>query len=113
MGTAPIEAFLSDTLVAGWDGVGGREYMSPDNMWIVPNGDVIRLAMAIGNMVESYILDNVDPKIYESMKAATQLYTKETEKDSIIETHNGWRNERIEEMNRLIGILENNEKGGK
>jgi len=66
-GTAPIEAFLSKTLVAGWDGVGGREYMNTNNMWVVPNGDILRLALAMGNMIEAYIMNEIKPETWEAM----------------------------------------------
>lgn len=109
-GTAPLEAFLSNTLVAGWDGVGGREYMNPDNMWVVPNGDILRLSLALGNMVETYMMDEVPDKTYEEMEKATLLYTRETEKDSIISTHNEWREERLVELNRLLEIAPENKE---
>ena len=104
-GTAPIEAFMSKTLVAGWDGVGGREYMNTDNMWIVPNGDILRLALAIGNMVEKYIMDDIDEKTYSAMEEAASMYTKEAERDSIISVHSDWRDQRIEEFNQLISRI--------
>jgi len=104
-GTAPIEAFLSGCLVAGWDGVGGREYMTVDNMWIVPNGDVMRLALAIGNMIETYVMDNVKPETWDAMEKVTMMYTEEEERDSIIRVHTEYREERIEEMNKLIEFV--------
>lgn len=113
-GTAPIEAFLSKTLVAGWDGVGGREYMSPDNMWIVPNGDIIRLALAMGNMIETFMTDDIKPETYEAMAAACLNYSVESEKDSIIAAHNEYREERLAEMMRLrelVSTVEMQEKG--
>jgi hypothetical protein len=105
-GTAPIEAFNCKCLVAGWDGVGGREYMNTDNMWIVPNGDIIRLAMAIGNMIETYIVDEVPDKIWEEMEKATMMYSKVEEKDSIIRTHGEYRDERIKELSAIESRLE-------
>jgi hypothetical protein len=103
-GTAPLEAFLAKCIVAGWDGVGGREYMNTDNMWIVPNGDILRLALAIGNMIETYMMDEIPEKTYEEMEKATLLYTRETERDSIITAHNEWRAERVRDIERLIAI---------
>lgn len=97
-GTAPIEAFLSETLVAGWDGMGGREYMTTDNMWIVPNGDIIRLALAIGNMIETFMTDDIRDETYEAMKAACVNYSAESERDSIVTCHNEYRNERVAEI---------------
>jgi len=104
-GTAPIEAFLSKTLVAGWDGVGGREYMNTENMWIVPNGDIVRLALAIGNMIERYMTDDITEERYNAMQLACTNYSAESEKDSIITAHNEYREERIEEINRMIEMV--------
>jgi len=106
-GTAPIEAFLSKTLVAGWDGVGGREYMTTDNMWIVPNGDIIRLAMAIGNMIETFMTDEIGEEKYSAMEAACINYSAESELDSIITTHNEYRSERIVEIEKLREMVSN------
>lgn len=100
-GTAPIEAYLSKTLVAGWDGVGGREYMNTDNTWIVPNGDIIRLAMAIGNMVETYIMDDISEKTWTEMEKAAMMYSKQEEKDSIVRVHNEFREERMVELQEI------------
>lgn len=105
-GTAPLEAFLSKTLVAGWDGVGGREYMTTENMWIVPNGDILRLALAIGNMIETWMTDDVRPEMWEAMEVATANYTYESARDSIITVHNEYREERIEEMSKMIEIVD-------
>ena len=108
-GTAPIEAFLSKTLVAGWDGFGGREYMSTDNTWIVPNGDILRLAMAIGNMIETYMTDGIKDETWEAMETACINYSRESEKDSIITAHGEYRDERIAEMQKMREIVEANE----
>jgi len=104
-GTAPIEAFLSKCLIAGWDGVGGREYMNIDNMWLAQNGDIMRLALAIGNMIETYIMDDVPKKVWEEMEKATQIYTKEKESESIINVHTEYREERVKEVDRLIEMV--------
>lgn len=104
-GTAPIEAFLSKTLVAGWDGVGGREYMNTDNMWIVPNGDIIRLAMAIGNMIETFMMNEVRPETWEAMAVACENYSATSEKDSIVTAHNEYRQERIQEIEQIKEIV--------
>lgn len=109
-GTAPIEAFLSKCLVAGWDGVGGREYMNTDNMWIVPNGDILRLALAMGNMVETFIMDDVKEKTWQEMEKACMNYTLESERDSIIKAHNEYREERIVEVSRLVELAKKMEE---
>jgi len=105
-GTAPIEAFLSKTLVAGWDGFGGREYMNTDNMWVVPNGDILRLAMALGNMIETFMMDDIRPETWTAMETACENYSETSEKDSIIRTHNEYRQERIEEIMRIRELVE-------
>lgn len=105
-GTAPIEAFLSKTLVAGWDGVGGREYMTTDNMWIVPNGDILRLAMAIGNMIETFMMGDVKESTWKAMEVACENYSEASERDSIISVHNEYREERIEEILKIRDIVE-------
>jgi hypothetical protein len=100
-GTAPIEAFLSKTLVAGWDGVGGREYMTTDNMWIVPNGDILRLAMAMGNMIEAFMTDDIKEDTWKHMATACENYSMESEKDSIITAHSEYREERLVEIQKM------------
>lgn len=110
-GTAPIEAFRCKTLVAGWDGVGGREYMNKDNCWLAPNGDIFSLAIALGNMIEAWLLDDISKKMWKSMEAATLMYSKDAEKDSILKAHNEYREERIEEISSVIEKVEEEEKG--
>jgi len=109
-GTAPIEAWLSKCLLVGWDGVGGREYMSGDNSWLAPNGDIFRVALVMGKMVEAYIMNDIPQKIWDSMEAATMLYSPEAEKDSIIRVHNEYREDRIKELEHLITIIEETEE---
>lgn len=117
-GTAPIEAWRSRTLVAGWDGFGGVEYMRPvvvnkaanpalsqGNMWLAPNGDIIKLALQIGNMIETWITNEVSEQIYKNMAAACELYTPEAERDSILAAHNAYREERIVELTKYMDSL--------
>lgn len=109
-GTAPIEAYLSKCLVAGWDGVGGREYMNTKNTWLVPNGDIMRLALAIGNMVETYIMHDITEERYQEMENATLNYSLDSEKDSIIRAHNEYRDERVSELKQMAELAEKLEK---
>ena len=104
-GTAPIEAYLSKTLVAGWDGIGGKEYMTDNNIWLAPNGDIFRLAIAIGQMVETWLLGEVKDETWEDMEKATMMYTKEEEKDSILKAHSEYRAERMKEIETLKAIV--------
>jgi hypothetical protein len=109
-GTAPIEAYLSKTLVAGWDGVGGKEYMTNDNIWLAPNGDIFRLAIAIGQMIETWLLGEVKDETWSAMEKATLMYTKEEEKDSIVKAHTEYRDERMEEIERFKTLVSEQEK---
>lgn len=103
-GTAPIEAYLSECLIAAWDGVGGREYMNSENTWVVENGDIFKLAMAIGNMIEKYLMDDISEETYRSMEATTMMYSKEAEKDSVITVHRDYIEERIKELEKMCEI---------
>ena len=103
-GTAPIEAWNSGCLVAGWDGVGGREFMSSANTWLAPNGDIVRLALAMGNMIETYIMNSVPEEMLENMKEQCERYTPETERASIIKVHKEYKEERIAEIESLINF---------
>ena len=104
MGTAPLEAWLSDCLVAGWDGVGGREFMSDKNTWLAPNGDVVRLALAMGHMVETHLTDGVTDEMKADIREQCERYTVETERASVIEAHAAWKAERIEQIKKLRKI---------
>jgi hypothetical protein len=104
-GTAPIEAYLSNCLVAGWDGIGGREYMTKNNTWIAPNGDIIRLAIQLSNMIETYLMDEVSHETIEDMEKATLMYSPDAERDSVINVHNEYREDRINELTNAIKMI--------
>jgi hypothetical protein len=113
-GTAPIEAWRSGCLVAGWDGVGGTEYMRPVNLglkdgdeqrgntWLAPNGDIVKAALIIGNMIEQWTTGDIDPRIVRNAMIACENYTVEAERDSILQAHNEYRDERIYELTKFI-----------
>jgi len=104
MGTAPLEAWLSGCLVAGWDGVGGSEFMSPKNTFLAPNGDITRLALSIGNMIEAYLMDDISQEFIDDGLQQCERYTIETERESILKAHNEYKEERIEELKRFREI---------
>ena len=104
MGTAPIEAWLSGCYVAGWNGVGGAEFMNSKNTFLAPNGDIYGLALAIGKMVETFLSNGLSPEAEEEIKNAIELYTPETERESILATHKEWKEERLLELDKLIEI---------
>lgn len=110
-GTAPIEAWLSGCYVAGWDGVGGVEYMRPvnlrepdkntGNIWLAPNGDIVKLALLIGNMIESWVTNEMPKGVNEAAEIACENYTKEAERDSVLTAHKEYCEERIAEIQKL------------
>ena len=110
LGTAPIEAWRSGCLVAGWDGVGGREFMNPQNTWLAPNGDIVRLALAMGNMIESFLMNSVSSESVDSMEEACNRYTVEAERESILKVHEEYTNDRIKEMKLLIQVAPDEEE---
>lgn len=104
-GTAPLEAFNAGCYVAAWDGVGTADYLSSENCWLVANGDIMRLALAIGNMIEKWILDEMPNGIDSAMQAAADRYTLDIEKDTSITVYNSYREDRIKEMEQLIELI--------
>jgi hypothetical protein len=115
-GTAPIEAWRSGCYLAGWDGVGGVEYMRPVNLapdaddqrgnsWLAPNGDIIKLALLIGNMIEQWVTDEIDERVDRNMAIACENYTPESERDSIQRAHQEYREERIVELNKFLDSM--------
>ena len=100
-GTAPIEAFNSGTLVAGWDGYGGQEYMDDENTYLAMNGNIFDLARAINDMVSDWVNLSVPAERYVAMSDAADLYSSEREKSSITEVYEKIRLDRIEELNKI------------
>lgn len=107
--TAPLEAFNAGCYVAAWDGVGSVDYLSSENCWLVQNGDILRLALAIGNMIEKWILDEIPNGLEAAMQAAIDRYTLDIEKDSAIATYNEYREDRIKELEQLIELIKKQE----
>lgn len=109
-GTAPLEAFNSKTYVAGWDGVGTIDYFSQNNGWVVRNGDILGIATAIGRMIEEFIFDVASTKD-RNMEATTMIYTKDQEFDSTLKVHNEYKTERVEELKRILNMIEETKDG--
>lgn len=97
-GTAPLEAFHANCYVAAWDGVGTMDYLSPENCWLVPNGHILKMALAIGNMVEAFMVDTIPETMDSKIVDAMEIYTKQAELDSTIKVHTEYRDDRIEEL---------------
>jgi glycosyltransferase involved in cell wall biosynthesis len=68
LGLPPLEAMACACLVAGFDGGGGREYMTPDNGWWAEPGDwkaaIDGLAAALD------LLNSGGPALVARMRAA-------------------------------------------
>jgi len=84
--------------------------MNQDNAWLAPNGDIFRLALAIGQMVETWLLGEVKDETWAAMEKATLLYTKEEEKDSVLSAYSKYREERMKELAQFKTILAEQEK---
>ena len=84
--------------------------MTEHNIWVAPNGDIFRLAIAIGQMVETWLLDEVTEETWADMEKATLIYTKEEEKDSIIKAHAEYRDDRMKEVERFQTMLNEQEQ---
>ncbi len=101
-GTLPLEAMACNTHVVGWNPLGGKEYMNSQNGFWAHNGDIFLLAELLGIAVEKYIIGELDlPMVTEEYEKTLERYTKEKEIDSIIKIYNEYKNERIEELNKL------------
>jgi predicted O-linked N-acetylglucosamine transferase (SPINDLY family) len=103
-GTAPIEAFLSGCLVAGWDGVGGREYLSEENAWLAPNGDIVGLARAMGRLVREHLAGSIPRTVDEHMAAATRLYTLDAEERSVLAAHAALSANRLSDLRAISAV---------
>lgn len=104
-GTAPIEAFNSGTLVAAWDGYGGREYMNDNNTYLAVNGNIFDLARKLGDMINEYLTDSISNSRWLAMKEAADIYSQQRETDSIRKIFTEIEDDRIKEMNELASTL--------
>lgn len=101
-GTMPLEAMSVGTHVVGWMPPGGKEYMTPDNGFWAPNGDVFQLAELLGKAVEKMIAGQLDSSELEKQYEMTLAkYTPEIEKNLVVKTFNEVRAERIQELQKL------------
>lgn len=79
----PLEAFASKTLVVGFSGEGGDEYMvDNENCFIVPSGDYYGLLTKFLKILKCYNLDEIIENGYKVSKG----YSKENTKNKLI-TH--------------------------
>jgi glycosyltransferase involved in cell wall biosynthesis len=101
-GTLPLEAMACNTHVVGWTPLGGKEYMNSTNGFWSHNGDIFQLAELLGVAIERYLTGMLDePQVQEEYQKTLTRYTEENEKTSILNIYNQYKNERIEELNKL------------
>jgi hypothetical protein len=101
-GTMPLEAMACGTHVVGWTPLGGKEYMTGTNGFWAANGDIFQLAELLGHAVEKCLTGKLDaPEVSSEYEKTLSRYTSEKESESIINIHNQYKNERIEELKQL------------
>ncbi len=101
-GTMPLEAMACGTHVVGWTPLGGKEYMSADNGFWSPNGDIFQLAELLGVAVEKLITGQLDnEEVLKEYDTTLSKYTVENEKNSLLNIFNEYKNERIEELQKF------------
>jgi len=106
LGTAPLEAYLCGTLVAGWDGGhGGYDYMKPENTFLAPNGDIVSLAMVLGQVITRWLDCNISDEMYADMKKCGQKFSKEHTHTVVNKAFDELVVERIQELENIIARM--------
>ena len=101
-GTMPLEAMACNTHIVGWTPLGGKEYMNATNGFGAHNGEIFQLAELLGVAVERLLSGMLDESaVMEEYEKTLEKYTPENETESIIKIYNEYKNERIEELNKL------------
>ncbi len=101
-GTMPLEAMSCGTHVVGWTPLGGKEYMNADNGFWAANGDIFQLAELLGIAVEKLLTGQLDSEdVQKQYDITLDKYTKENEEKSLIKNINEYKNERIQELQKL------------
>ena len=98
-GTLPLEAMAVGTPVVGWTPPGGMEYVTADNGFWAPNGDVFALARQLGNAVEKMLAGELDsPSIHEQHEKTLAKYAPDVEKRLLVSAVNEFKHERMIEL---------------
>lgn len=101
-GTLPLEAMACGTHVVGWTPLGGKEYMNERNGFWVTNGDIFKLAELLGYAVDKYLTNQLDIKeVEEAYEDTLSNYTLEKEAEQLTQIYKDYKNERIEELEKL------------
>lgn len=101
-GTFPLEAMACGTHIIGWTPLGGKEYMNANNGYWAHNGEIFQLAELMGVAIEKYLTSQLDVDMVSTEYEKTlERYTPESEKQTILNIYNEYKNERIEELQQL------------
>jgi glycosyltransferase involved in cell wall biosynthesis len=101
-GTMPLEAMACGTHVVGWTPLGGKEYMNADNGFWAANGDIFQLAELLGIAVEKLLTGQLDSdEVQKQYDITLDKYTEDIEINSLIKNINEYKNERINELQKL------------
>ncbi len=101
-GTLPLESMASGTHVVGWNAYGGKEYVNAENGFWTVNGDIFQTAEILGVAIEKWLNGELDvQEIQESYEKTLERYTEEGEKENFLNIINTYKNERINELERI------------
>lgn len=86
LGLPPLEAMFSGCLVAGFHGVGGREFLTPRNGWPVEQGDVLALARRTEGLLAWHASDPAAATAFGVAVAdrVRATYSPQAERDSVV-----------------------------
>ncbi len=86
----PLEAMAAGCLVVGYDGVGCREYLTPETSYPVPFGDIVTYARTVEAVLDTLRSDpaSVERRIAAGRALVQSEYSTERERASVVST---WR----------------------
>jgi hypothetical protein len=85
-GRPPAEAMACGAVVVGYHGMGGREFLTPEHAFPIPQGDIVGFARTVERLLDQW---REDPSALEAigaraMAAITARYTPEAERESVV-----------------------------
>ena len=101
-GTLPLEAMASGTHVIGWASYGGKEYINENNGFWSNNCDIFQTAELLGVGLDKWLNGEMDVvEIQAEYEKTLERYTTEKEKTKILEIINEYKNDRINELEKI------------
>jgi glycosyltransferase involved in cell wall biosynthesis len=101
-GTLPLESMACGTHVVGWNAYGGKEYVTPDNGFWTINGDIFQTAEVLGVALDKWLNGEMDTEeIQQNYEKTLERYTEIKEKETFLNIINQYKNERIDELEKL------------